>query len=232
MVPDHVSTREAAVNGIHDMGGMHGFGPVEREEDEPVFHAPWEGRVLAVARSLRGYRYWTPDEGRHGIERMDPAGYLAASYYERWLSRTETLLVEKGVLTREELAARAAHYRAQPDAPLPRPGARIQEAPAERAHLFRRDGAPPRFKPGDRVAARNTQPRGHTRLPRYVRGKRGVIELVHGVFVFPDTNAHGRGESPQPVYSVRFSARELWGDGAEPNEHVNLDLWESYLLPG
>lgn len=223
------------MNGIHDLGGMHGFGPVEREDHEPVFHAPWERTVLAMMRVGQA-NVFNLDEFRHAIERMDPAEYLASSYYERWLAAIERLYVEKGVITAEELAARTRYFREHPEASAtdlvtPRPVARPSQ-PGDPRTLFRREGmAPPRFKPGDRVVTRTIHPRGHTRLPRYARGKRGVVERCHGVFVFPDTNAHGLGEQPQPVYSVRFDAAELWGESAEGRGAVNLDLWESYLLP-
>jgi nitrile hydratase beta subunit len=222
------------MNGAHDLGGMHGFGAVEWEENEPVFHAPWERTVFGINRAVRE---WNPnlDAFRHRIERMGAAEYLSTSYYEHWLAGIEILLSERGLVTPEELDARTEHYRQHPDAPLPTAATRVSAPlpPPAPPHRFRREAiAPARFAPGERIVTRNVHPTGHTRLPRYARGKRGVVERVHGVFVFPDTNAHGLGEQPQPVYSVRFSARELWGDSAEPNQHVNIDLWESYLLPG
>jgi nitrile hydratase len=225
------------MDGIHDLGGMQGFGPVEREANEPVFHAPWEAEVLAIMRAGGSRGLYNIDEFRHGIERMDPAHYLRATYYEKWLDGITRLLVEKGVVSEADLAARAEFFRARPGAPAreavkgPLPaGARaswdwlqssVRDAP----------GAP-RFKPGDAVVTRHVHPHGHTRLPRYVRGKRGVIHRLHGIHVYPDTNAHGQGEQPQPLYSVRFEGRELWGESAEPNEQVHVDCWESYLLPG
>jgi nitrile hydratase len=224
------------MNGAHDMGGMHGFGPVTREEHEPLFHAPWERDVLALMQVARGrHHLFNIDEMRRGIEQMPPGEYLNASYYERWLSSLERLLVEKGVLALSEIEQRAAYFRSNPDASLPAapPVAMAARTEAEaRGHPYRREGPPPRFRPGDRVRTRNTHPLHHTRLPRYARGKRGIVERVHGVFVLPDTHAHGQGECPEPLYSVRFAARDLWGDSAEPHEHVNLDLWERYLLPG
>lgn len=219
------------MNGVHDLGGMHGFGPVEREENEPVFHEPWERTVFAINNLTRS-RYSTIDAFRHRIERMGAARYLATSYYEHWLAAIEMLLDELGIVTADELDARTEHLLATPDVPPP-PAARITpppERPRIEGHPYRRPpAAPARFQPGDAVITRNLNPPGHTRLPRYVRGKRGVVDRVHGVFVFPDTNAHDLGENPQYVYSVRFDARELWGEHAEPNQHVNIDLWESYL---
>jgi nitrile hydratase len=224
------------MNGVHDLGGLHGFGRVTREAHEPVFHADWERRVFAITRAARAQGLYNIDESRRAIEEMPPARYLASSYYERWLASAETNLVEKGVITAEELAARVRELGARPDAPRPspaRPGladlvlAKLRGRPA-----FRRPGGTPRFAVGDRVRTRNMHPRHHTRLPRYARGRRGVIAAVHGAFVFPDTNAHGGGEQPQPLYSVRLEAAELWAEAAEPRHAcVYLDLWESYLEP-
>ena len=224
------------MDGVHDVGGMHGFGPVEREQGEPVFHGAWEAAVLAMMRAGGRHGVYNIDEFRHGIERMDPAHYLASSYYEHWLDGITRIFLEKGVVGAEELAARTDFFRARPEAPAAAavPGPLPPRVPhAEWVQSAVREGqGTPRFAPGDPVLTRNFHPTGHTRLPRYARGKRGVIHAVHGVHVFPDTNAHGLGESPQPLYSVRFEGRELWGESAEPNQHVHLDLWEAYLLPG
>lgn len=220
------------MNGIHDMGGMHGFGRVEREPNEPVFHAEWEGRVLGVNRACIAQKIFNQDEGRHGIERMPPMDYLASSYYERGLDRNVRLLVEKGVITREELERRMA-VLAQGRDPAP-----SHEDPDLVARMLRRfkarpsyrqPGPPPHFAPGDHVITRCDAPSGHTRLPRYARGKHGVIHHVHGSYIFPDTNAHGEGQQSHPLYSVRFEAVELWGVSAEPRACVHLDLWEHYL---
>ena len=222
------------MNGIHDMGGMHGFGRVDREENEPVFHAPWEGRVLGISRACSAQHLFNIDESRHGIERMAPVDYLAASYYERWLDRTVRLLVEKGVITREELDRRMAQLAGGVDpAPShrdPKLLDRMLRATKERTH-FRQPGPPPRFAAGDRVFTRLDAPEGHTRLPRYARGKYGVIDAMHGTFIFPDTNAHGQGEQSHALYSVRFDANDLWGVSAEPCSPAHLDLWERYLEP-
>jgi len=222
------------MNGVHDMGGMQGFGPVVREQQEPLFHAPWERQLFGIMAGVGRYRLYHTDEFRRAIESMEPAEYLAASYYERWLRAIETNLIEKGVLSREAIEARLQELCAAPDAPPPSPGAPVSEPP----HAIRTGGmndpAEPsepaaRFSVGDRVLTRNMHPRGHTRLPRYARGKHGVIERVYRAYLLPDTNAHGLGHDPQPVYSVGFTAAELWGDAAEPNQHINIDLWESYL---
>jgi nitrile hydratase len=225
------------MDGVHDLGGMHGFGPVDREPDEPPFHAPWEAVMVAIQRSGRAAGVYNIDEFRHAIERMDPAHYLGSSYYEHWLDGIARLMDEKGVVTARELEARMDALGARPDAPAPGSAPSSPAAPARRRRgenetSFREPTAPPRFAVGAPVIARNIHPAGHTRLPRYARGKRGVIGAHRGCHVFPDTNAHGLGEQPQHVYGVRFDARELWGEAAEPNQRVSIDLWESYLLPG
>ena len=212
----------AAMNGVHDMGGMDGFGPVVREENEPVFHADWEGRVAALAALLM----WrvNADEARHAIERIPPARYLASSYYERWLAGAETLLIERGIATREELIAKQN--------PASDPNLIANAVPARGpAPVKEKKPSSPRFAKGDRVRARNINPTGHTRLPRYARGKAGVVARDWGVFVFPDTNAHHAGTKPQHCYSVVFDARELWGKSAGSRERVYIDLWEDYLGP-
>lgn len=221
------------MNGIHDLGGMHGFGPVVREEHEPAFHEPWEKTVWAMQQATRIERLFNIDEFRHGIERMEPRRYLEASYYEKWLESIAVNLVEKGVLTPEEISARLIALQAA-DGPATRPDdptlvARILAPRTPRHPALVDQAPPPRFRVGDEVITRNDHPLGHTRLPRYVRGKRGTVDRLQGIQVFPDTNAHGRGENPQMVYSVRFAGRELWGDSAEPDQVLYIDLWESYL---
>jgi len=210
------------VNGVHDMGGMAGFGPIEIEQHEPLFHAAWEARVRGLVYAVVDARYnW--DEFRYAIERVDPVVYLSSSYYERWLTALERYAIEKGVIAETELRARTDGAAPQPGTqPLPR-----HSAP----DVMPRESAEPRFGPGDGVRARNIHPPGHTRLPRYVRGKRGIIERVLGVFALPDANALGLGGVFQPVYAVRFSARKLWGDDASERDSVCVDLWESYIEP-
>ncbi len=217
------------MNGVHDLGGMHGFGSVEREEHEPLFHAAWEARVRAMAELMVRHGYYTVDASRHGIELMPPAEYLRASYYERWLGTLEYNLPHQGLLTVEELDTRAAFLRDHPGVQPP-PAVRVKPATPARAAPPESSPAP-RFAVGDAVVARNAHPVGHTRLPRYARGKRGTIHRSYGPQTFPDTNAHGLGKQPQPVYNVRFEGRELWGDSAEPGQVVYLDLWDSYLDP-
>lgn len=218
------------MNGSHDVGGMHGFGPVQADPEEPLFHAPWERTVFGMLRATLP-RCFNIDEFRHAIERMGNIAYLDSTYYEHWLACLEMLLVEKGVLDAGELDARVAAAEAGTLAEPPLPAQARITVSHPGGIPYWREGPPPRFAEGDRVRARNLHPRGHTRLPRYARGRRGVIAATHGVMVYPDSNAHGQGEQPQAVYSVRFAAEELWGADAEGRGAVFLDLWESYLEP-
>jgi nitrile hydratase len=217
------------LNGVHDMGGMHGMGPIEYETNEPVFHARWEGRAFALNRAMGAWRKWNIDASRHGIERLAPAEYLRMSYYEKWTARLEKLLVEHGLVTPEELATgKPARGSSKAVPPLT-----AEQVPAlgKGRPASRNVAVAPLFQVGQRVRARNINPTGHTRLPRYARGKTGTIDRDHGVFVFPDTNAHFLGEKPQHVYSVRFAARELWGEQAGPRDAVYADLWDDHLEP-
>ena len=217
------------MNGIHDMGGMHGFGPVEREADEPVFHAPWEARLFAIRHAMGAWGKWNIDSSRYAREIIPPAQYLRMSYYERWLEGLVTQMIETGLVTADE----AANARPAPGTPRATPALAPSavERVLSRSPSLRDVPATPRYKPGDRVRTRNLNPTGHTRLPRYARAKIGTIVLYHGVHVFPDTSAHGLGEQPQPLYCARFTAKELWGEAADRPEAVHLDLWESYLEP-
>jgi nitrile hydratase len=213
------------VNGIHDMGGMANLGPVAPEADEPVFHEAWEGRVhaMTVASPTRG----NIDAGRHQRELIPGPQYLAMSYYEKWFASLSALLLKHGLATPQELAS----GRADPKAPkaTPRLAAGAVTAAMTTPGSYVREAAPAQFAVGDDVRARNLNPPGHPRLPRYVRGRQGVITALHGAHVFPDSNAHGKGEDPRPLYTVRFAATELWGPDANPKDSVSLDLWEPYL---
>jgi nitrile hydratase len=214
------------VNGVHDMGGMHGMGPVVIEKDEPVFHTGWEARVYAMQRASSFLGRWNTDMSRFSRERMPPADYLAATYYERWLFGLQTLLVEEGLVTAQEVATGRAATKGVPVALSASAAAALSRG---RASARVAADVPARFKPGDAVVARKINPVGHTRLPRYVRGRRGTINLDHGVFTFPDTNAMSRDPKPQHCYSVRFTARELWGPQAAARDSVYLDLFDDYL---
>jgi nitrile hydratase len=218
------------MNGIHDMGGMHGMGPVCPERAEPVFHEAWEGRVFALNVAMRAWRKWNIDAGRYEIELIPAADYLRMSYYERWLARLVQLMIKRGLITREEVeTGRSA--AGSPKAEPPLSAARVPTMVRNGALASRDVPMAPRFNVNQRVRARTMHPVGHTRLPRYVRGKIGTVERDHGVYVLPDANALFLGEHPQHVYSVRFAARELWGDQAAPRDAVYLDLWDDYLEP-
>ena len=215
------------MNGVHDMGGMHGMGPVEIEPDEPVFHADWERRVFALRLGCAFHRRWNIDMNRYAIEEMPPAEYLAASYYERVLFGFEKLLVAQGLVSAAELASGRPLGEADVAGVLSPAG--IDTLLRTRIRARRDEHVPPKFKPGDGVVARNIHPTGHTRLPRYARGKRGVIDRDHGVFVFPDSSAMTRDPKPQHLYSVRFAARELWGADAAARDSIYVALWDDHL---
>lgn len=222
------------MNGVHDMGGMHGFGPIVK--DDAAFHSPWELRLRAIANALIRRGVYNDDEFRRAIESLQPAQYLSLPYFERWLAAVQALLVEKGRLTADEMneliqtlsqnPAGVERARRSDDRALTKT---VAEAPQTARASDRAAAA--RFRVGDTVVTRNLHTKEHTRLPRYLRGKTGAISRVHGVYALPDTNAHGRGPNPEHVYSVRFVARDIWGDIAAPNDRLFIDLWESYLEP-
>ena len=215
------------MNGVHDMGGEHGMGPIQYEKDEPVFHADWEGRLYAMNRVMGAWRKWNLDASRHQVESLPPADYFRMSYYERWTASLIERIVKGGLATRAEIETgndAPGSSKATPPVTTANVGTALIRASARRPVEVS-----PRFQVGQRVRARNINPIGHTRLPRYARAKSGTIDRDHGVFLFPDTNAHYLGEKPQHVYSVRFSARELWGDQAKPQDAVYIDMWDDYL---
>jgi nitrile hydratase subunit beta len=218
------------MNGIHDMGGMHGMGPIQHENNEPVFHAPWESRVFAMYIALSAWRKWNIDAARHSREVIPPVEYLRMSYYEKWFAGQVQLLVNSGLVTAAEIESGVP----APGTAKATPPLTVEKIPttlANRINASRNVPLAPLFRTGQRVRARNMHPVGHTRLPRYARGKLGTIERDHGVFVFPDTNSQFLGEKPQHVYSVRFAARELWGEQAAPRDSVYLDMWDDYIEP-
>ena len=215
------------MDGVHDMGGMHGFGKVEPEANEPVFHSDWERRLHALYRAMSFTGVWTIDQARFARERLPPDVYLASSYYEKWELGLEKQLAEFGLAGPDELAAGRAL----------RPGKSLKrkltaaEVPntVTRGSFARPAKAPARFTPGDRVRTKNIHPATHTRLPRYARGRVGVIEALRGCHVFPDSVAIGQGEDPQWLYTVRFEGRELWGANADPSLQVSIEAFEPYL---
>lgn len=216
------------MNGIHDMGGMDGFGKVEPEANEPVFHEAWEGRVMAMSRALGGLREWNIDVGRYWIEMLPPDVYLASSYYDRWLRQFGNMLPAMGLVTPAELAAGHASGPGRPVKGKPLTPADI-DAGFTSGSFGRPTTAPARFKIGDSVRARNIHPRTHTRLPRYVRGHAGTVERIHGCHVFPDAVVASGAETAEWLYTVAFEGSDLWGPDAEPGLRVSVDAFEPYL---
>ena len=218
------------MNGPQDLGGQMGFGPVAPEKNEPVFHADWEKRALGLVLTAGAMGHWNIDEGRHARESLHPADYYTSSYYQIWIKGLERQLQQHGFVTSDELAA----GRALVEGTRPKRVLKSADALASLAKASAYDrpvATPAKFGVGERVRARNMHPSGHTRLPRYARGKVGRIDAVRGGFVFPDTNAHGRGENPEWVYTVVFDAAEIWGESADPTLTISIDAWESYLEP-
>jgi nitrile hydratase len=217
------------MDGAQDMGGVHGFGPVRPETNEPVFHAPWEKRAFAITLAMARPGGWNIDQSRFARENRPHADYLAKSYYEIWIAGLERLTTERGLIAADEIAAGRALHPAKPATQL-----RAEDVAA----MLRRGGPterpsdqPARFAVGDRVRTITANPPTHTRLPRYVRGHVGLVTQQHGVHVFPDTNASGAGEQPQHLYTVTFDARELWGETADPSASMSVDAWDAYLEP-
>lgn len=220
------------MNGVHDMGGMQGFGRVMPEANEPLFHAPWESRAMAVTVAMGASGQWNIDLARSARESLPPAIYLTSSYYEIWIRALEQLTLERGMVTASELSS------GQMQDP-PRPVARVLKLDTVDAALaagsptLRETGSPARFAIGQIVRARNIHPQGHTRLPRYVRGHTGKVVLVHGAHVYPDSHVE-RAVPPfntnaEWLYTVVFDGPELWGDDADPQVQVSVDAWEPYL---
>lgn len=218
------------MNSIHDVGGMEGLGSLNVEENEPVFHSDWERRVFAL--NIANMWLMGPvDRLRHAGERLDPVFYLTASYYEKWLASIEMVARDLGVLSDEEMDS--GEVLAEFELSHPAPSADQYLGMLQTGMPAERDTGrlEPRFQVGDRVLTNNDQPHGHTRLPRYARGRTGTIEMIHGTHLLPDTAAHDQGENPQPLYSVRFEATELWGNSAVTGDSLYIDLWEDYLQP-
>ena len=220
------------MDGIHDLGGKQGFGAVMREADEPLFHEPWEGRVFGMSLLAPAAANPNIDHFRHAIERIDPIAYLTHGYYGRWLGGLETRIVEAGLLDNATITHRAIELGATAnDLVAARPSSkpdRFDYQPSANGNR-RAVGTSARYAVGDRVRTRAHGVRGHTRLPAYARDRSGTIVAWHDGWVFPDANAHGRGENPQHLYTVAFDGHELWGDDAEPGVVVHLDLFEPYL---
>jgi nitrile hydratase beta subunit len=216
------------MNGVHDMGGMDGFGKVEVEPNEPMFHSEWEGRVLAMVRAMGAAGAFNIDTSRFYRETLPPDVYLASSYYQKWLLGLEDLLVDKGYIAASEVAD---GHASEPGKPLKH--GKLTIADVERVMVRGKFGrnatAPAKFKPGDRVRAKNMHPATHTRLPRYTRGHVGMVERNLGCNVFPDSAAMEAGENPQWLYTVVFDGAELWGPDADPTVKISIDAFEPYL---
>ncbi len=217
------------MNGVHDLGGMDGFGQVQPEpDDKPPFSEAWEGRVLAMTRALGAAGAWNIDVGRYGIERMTPHLYLAATYYQKWFLRNERLCLEKGLVTADELEAGHASTP-----PKPIDGAALTPEDIDRTLIRgsygREASAAAVFKVGDRVRAKNLNPKSHTRLPRFARGHIGVIERIQGCHVYPDAVVAEGNEDPQWLYTVVFDGQELWGPDSDPTLEVSIEAFEPYL---
>jgi nitrile hydratase len=216
------------MNRFHDLGGQHGYGSIEWEPDEPVFHERWEGRVFGMSLATSSSEGINLDATRHRAEQLDPVSYFQNGYYGRWLASLELKLEEEELLADGELDQRL-QGKIKPSASETELPAPPEGNPLRGLHVIREVDEAPAYAQGQAIRTRNHQPAGHTRLPAYARCRSGVITRVHPAMVFPDTNAHGNGENPQYVYTVEFAGEELWGDSAEPGTFVRLDLWESYL---
>jgi len=218
------------MNGVHDVGGMQDFGPIRPEANEPVFHAPWEGRVLAMNLAIAAWGKIFADNRRYVRELIPAAEQLAMSYYQKWYAGLIMNIVEASMVTRAEVES-GMPERGSPKLTPPLSAARVPAFWSNGSPKNRNVPATARFRVGQRVRARNINPLTHTRLPRYARDKFGIVESARGVFVFPDSNAQGLGEKPQHLYSVCFMARELWGDQGGAKDTVYIDMWDDYLEP-
>ncbi|MEM6465058.1 MAG: nitrile hydratase subunit beta [Pseudomonadota bacterium] len=213
------------MNGLHDMGGQHGYGPVNPDPNEPLFHGAWEARALAITLAMGAHGKWSLDRSRFARETLTPTELVTLSYYHRWIAALEALMLEAELITPEELTSGDPEGTSTPalkaeDVPsvLAKGGPTLKDSPRE-----------PAFAPGDIVRARIFHPTGHTRLPLYARGKTGEVVLYHGTHVFADSSARGEEHPAEPLYAVRFTARALWGEDAPAGDTVTLDLWEPYL---
>jgi nitrile hydratase subunit beta len=216
------------MNGAQDLGGMMGFGPIAPEADEPMFHHEWERRAHAVTLAAGACGLWNLDIGRHARESLPPAAYLSKSYYDIWISAVQKLALRTGMVEEVELLSGKAMTPARP-IPGKLLAAEVASVLAKGTPYDRPPTAPALFAAGDAIRTKVMNPTTHTRLPRYARGKHGVIDAIRGCFVFPDSNAHGLGEDPRWLYTVRFGAAELWGADADASLEVSIDAWEPYL---
>ncbi len=229
------------MNSMHDVGGSDGFGPIPIEPHEPVFHEDWEARMRAIDALVTRRGIYNVDETRHAIERINPVYYLGSSYYQIWLLRMEALLIEKGVLTKEELEGRMKELTPDPPVSHLQPFRKLMSytASAQRNRIIPgmsgsecKEGVKqPKYSRGDRVRVKVSSPLGHTRVPRYVRGREGIIEKLHGYYHIPDVRVETGIKVYQPVYLVCFRARDLWGEGASPKDKLYIEMYEDYIEP-
>ena len=218
------------MNGPHDLGGQDGLGPIrpESEHYEPVFHVSWERRVFALTLAAGASGQWNLDQSRHARERQHPISYLSHSYYENWLAGLETLLLENNMVTPNELASGITGSPPDPNRSPPLQATDVASALHRGKSVQMPIDRPARFHVGENVRVINNHPRGHTRAPRYTRGRTGLIRAHHGAHVFPDQHAIGE-KVGEPLYSVEFTSRELWGTGGNPLDTILVDLFEPYL---
>lgn len=214
------------MNGVHDMGGMQNYGPIKPEADEPWFHHPWERRAFALTLASGGLRQWNLDQSRSARESIPAAEYLASSYYEIWLEGLARLLVERGMVSPAEIESGRMSFAPKPGL-VPLHPDNVDAALKRGGPTSRPTAAPAAFAIGDPVLTRTLNPASHTRLPRYCRGRHGVVTAIHGAHVYPDSHVHGI-EDPQWLYTVKFEATALWGSDTTASS-VHVDCWEPYL---
>ncbi len=218
------------MDGIHDLGGRQGYGTIDVHETEEPFHEPWEARVRGIVDAISRPADWSIDWFRHCRELIDPVDYLTRPYFDQWLQTYAAMMVNSGVATVEELANGHAKT-SPPDLSPPMTAADVDKAKRVERRFDREIDEPPVFTVGDTVRVKNHGVPGHTRLPAYARGRRGLIEGCHGAHIFPDANAHGEKRA-EPLYTVGFEAEELWPEAERRRERVFLNLWQSYLEGG
>jgi nitrile hydratase len=216
------------MDGIHDMGGMDGFGKVEAEPNEPTFHEKWEGRVMAMVRAMGANGGLNIDTQRFARESLPPVTYLESSYYQKWFLALEQQMLQRGMVRADEIDK---GHSLHASAPLPRGTFAMKDVERimTRGSFARDASSKPAFAVGDRVRTKNIHPATHTRLPRYARGKTGIVERINGCHVFPDTNAQGKGDNPQWLYTVVFDGAELWGADGDPTLRVSIEAFEPYI---
>ncbi len=217
------------MNGIHDLGGMEGLGPLPFEDNEPRFHADWERCAFRLTIAMLGGGYFHVDEVRALIETMPPADYLSASYYQKWSWAIIEMMKNKGVVTEEELEAGRSLHKGVENPPVPPDMMQAAMTSPIRADLPL--ATPPKFRAGDAVRAKNMHPHCHTRTPRYVRGKPGKVLEVHEAYRLPDANSQGNPDVIEHCYTVQFTARDIWGEDAPAKDSVLLTMFDSYLEP-